>query len=459
MTYLAVMRPRHAPELQALSSRLMCWKEDVWLVDLSVTTSYWQAQAARSGLSLTNLWRSLLAGLLAEDGAAALAEHPFRALLLARQLSGRRLFGLVSETERVGAGLWRDISWTSFVDVAEEILPHFAARHDARGNAPSFRQKLGLMQRAMLRLGVALPWQLAEMEPLAMRRRFGALFGDIWQWCFGNGAPQDFPWTSFRFETPPRVDRSLEYGINDWQTLEPWLKEDLDRLCAVQTWNAQERLTALNWRLIFDDLTEACLEVRFRHPHGLHKELGRHPTALKQCLYAYEALPRDPTLPAPPLVAWQLEATERLTPSAANRSLFGEADERDEALVELENKLRVPLLSYAPRQDWVPEDSQVFAVGKQAQDAAPSPEAEASLDALAATRPLFLYGKPQAFDPKREAYELRFLERTMSKWWHQGGAGKTEPSRDYYRATDAQQRSYWVFRDTAGKWFLHGVFA
>jgi hypothetical protein len=43
----------------------------------------------------------------------------------------------------------------------------------------------------------------------------------------------------------------------------------------------------------------------------------------------------------------------------------------------------------------------------------------------------------------------------MAKWW----AAASSLQRDYYRLTDNEQRSFWVFKDNLGQWFIHGIFA
>lgn len=465
MPYLAIERPADERGLEALSTRLMRWKEDVWLVDLAATRSYWETQAQRRGVPLEGLWRSLVTGLLGEDGSAALARHPFQALLLARHLSTKKLPGFAHASEPLTQMLWKDLAWGTHWQVTEELLPHLTQARDPRGHPATFRQKLGLMQRSMRRLGLKLPWQLAEVEPLQIRRRFGALFGDVWDWCYGGAeACGDFPWAGFRFAADPSVSRALEYGVNDWQGLEGWLKEDFDRLAASPQLGGKERVVELAWRLVFDDMGEKTLTVRFRHPHHLQKEVGAHVTALKQCLYAYEAMPREDDFgqPPPPLVAWELTVTERMTPTAVGLTLFGEGDGQDETLLALENRLRLALTRHTLCEDWLPEDSQMTASGGDSWPSLP-PRAEAlpSLGALARTRPLFLFETPKPFDPK--AKELRFLERTMSKWWRDGHVQGSRVTRDYFRAREALgdggDRDYWIFRDGQGRWFVHGVFA
>ena len=48
----------------------------------------------------------------------------------------------------------------------------------------------------------------------------------------------------------------------------------------------------------------------------------------------------------------------------------------------------------------------------------------------------------------------------MDKWWVSVDSEHPRPEqRDYYRLTDGDGRALWAFKDTVGKWYVHGVFA
>ena len=108
-----------------------------------------------------------------------------------------------------------------------------------------------------------------------------------------------------------------------------------------------------------------------------------------------------------------------------------------------------------------------------------SASATAAPDALIATdnRPLRLFERPEPIETLAEVPDgppLRFRwrrvlrevaaiegpERIAPPWWRGSGG----PTRDYFRAEDAQGRRYWLYREglygeTARvRWFLHGVF-
>ena len=48
-------------------------------------------------------------------------------------------------------------------------------------------------------------------------------------------------------------------------------------------------------------------------------------------------------------------------------------------------------------------------------------------------------------------------ERIAMEWWRQH---EERPARDYHRIEDADDRRFWIFRDTAtSQWLVHGAFA
>jgi hypothetical protein len=609
LPYLAVELPEgvEATRLQALAPRLMRWTETIWLVDLASCEAYWRARARMAGTEVVPLLREILEGVVgdarsASQGSclrAAMAEHPWPALLLVTHLKERRLSGLVLRGGALGESLYRDVSWTSWWQAAEAFGAHQAdVGRDDRGVAAGRRPRLRFdqalfrrqslqLRRAVRRLGLKSPWQLHTTAAPAMQRRFGATLRDLWLWAYrsapasgaesalrptssrgqrglfdgvvdanvsaGAGSRSDagaaspflsgFPWQSHVFAGLPTVSRDLDDPLASWEHIEPLLREDLDRLCDLPSWQAGELVVSLEWHVVLRDLSRLSIPIRFRHPHPLHLERGPHPTTLLQALYSFESSRRvshkrqidglrddhEPLPVTPVIVSWQLVLSERLTVPPRLRSLFGgpgssgeDAAEDDAfALFTLENKLPVPLAGFALLPDWQPEDA--FGIAERgpagrsqsprakgqvrtlrgtgsALDAAS--DSDASSDVLppedvasdaastdlavtrvARARPLFVHPRPQPFNPRGQSCVWRFLERTMAKWWREEGAdsrrslrelgmtdeaqrelGMTDAARqgpwqrDYYRLTDARHKSYWVYQDSGGRWFSHGVY-
>lgn len=510
----------------ALTPRVMDWGDGFWLLDLDACASYWQAQAARRGTDAVSLVRLVLnsyraprvpddaggvassvTGLQARsllapcqrrpvrtapdtnlgldvpiraqlEGAAqgnawraALARHPWQALLLARHLRERKLRGLVSFEGTLGQQLYRELDWETWWTCIDALAKHRKRLGMKPCDLPTYQRQKAQMQRAVKRLGLRSPWELRQLSSPAVRRRFGALVRDAWDWAYGEtggmaaGLFQTaFPWQAVAVEDKPRVVTHLDDPLCEWPHVEALLREDFDRLCDLSSWQAGERVVSLEWRLVFRDLSHLSVPIRFRHPHSLHLERGLHATALLQAFYAFEgAVPRqtDTDDYVIPIVGWSLTIDERLRLPARAVGLFGDQQQSEElALLTLENKLKVPLEAYELLADWLPEDS--FQRVGIAGAAPPAREADGgqavpTLMLLGRRRPLFLYKTPHLYDNGGRSTAWEFCERTMSKWW--GGKPESTLQRDYYRVLDREMRSFWVFRDTRGQCFVHGLYA
>ena len=511
--------------LMAVTPRLMRFSDTTWLLDLSLVASYWQARASARSSSRSRavaepspatalgLISELLAGLFPDGYRAAAAEHPWRALLLVGQMRERRLTGLFASDGPFGERLFRELTWDIFWQRTSELSEHLAATTRKRFDCAMLRRQSEQMRRAVRRLGIAAPWSMKDVPALAMRRRFGAVLRDVWEWTYGVEAAASassslggtstplfpslsesdvgpagvfaagFPWQGFAPATLPAVTRHLDTPVWEWAHLEPLLREDFDRLTPPGD-GAGERVVSLEWRLVLHDLSHLTVPIIFRHPHCLGLERGHHATALLQALYAFEAQialhGKESGLGdvAPVIVGWELRLEERLVVPPRLAGFFGDVatldpDGRHEVvataeemtLLSLENKLKIPLLGYGTRADWTPEDAYAaVATGKREprldEMAAIMREAHRqSLGALAARRPLYLYKRPSTYDNKGRSSAWEFLERTMAKWWARGSASERELQRDYYRLVDGDGRTLWVFKDTVGRWFVHGVFA
>ena len=174
-------------------------------------------------------------------------------------------------------------------------------------------------------------------------------------------------------------------------------------------------------------------------------------------------------------------AVEPLAPSQREWERAHEA-ERADRLAELLDRLSARL---GPRR--VTRQNLVEAhLPEHAVAARPATLGEARRAALeietpsfdeAPTRPLRLFERPELIEALAEVPDgppLRFRwrrvlrevaaiegpERIAAPWWREAG-----PTRDYFRAEDAQGRRYWLYREglygretPRARWYVHGVF-
>lgn len=497
------------PALQALSPTIMSWSSSFWLVDLRSCASYWSQRAQRHGLPVTVFFQQMICELYGDRCRAALAPHPWQAVLMVREMSARDLQGLLLAQSPFGQTLLHDLSWSSWWDCVATLAEHFVQVGRRHFNPSLFRRQCRDMRRAMGRLGTPSAGQLRAMPTPALARRFGSTLGELRDWAYTDAAPPEggdpnhgkmrllfaentaftsgFPWQSQTHLKQPAVVCHLETPLREWAHLESLLREDFDRLCHLDSWSEGERIVCLEWHLTLSDLTTLTLPLRFRHPHALHSEQGVHKTALLQASYCFANSQRAAALHIPlrdgyePLTAlfavvgWELRITERLTLPRRSISLFDDhsAVEGEEAhadqgyLLRLENKLPIPLIAFDLCPDWLPETSFSEA---SATKSATTKEVDAltlyahglAAAAVSERRPLFLYRHPEPLDPQILARTGRFYERTMHKWWgaaptHLAGEARVL-QRDYYRLRDPQSRSLWVYRDSLGQCFIHGIY-
>lgn len=430
-------------------------------------------------------------------------ERTRRAVLLFNYMKQRNLTGLVSLSGTFGKNIFREIPWGVWWTTANQYAHHMeeVPTGKRRFNGSSFRSRCAQMQRALKRLGIKNPWGMHDMSALQIKRRFGMELHELWEWSYQNLDHQKklqsptqsflfgretevgrFPWVCCLSPDKPKVTIHLDNPLAEWDHIQPILKNELDRLCDLEEFKEAERVVSLEWRIVYQDLTYLVIPIPFRHPHSLHMEKSHQSTALLQALYSFENSLRgspidknrwDDLIPLEPIISWTLTVTERLYLPNKLLSLFGDQSSgssmnqsTEHALLELENRLPVPLQEYRLRHDPLPEDSYESSTKEfpHEMDEAVFP----TLMAQAQKRPLFIYREPALFEYKGGASKSveagrQFTERTMDKWWRTNGSLTDRPlQRDYYRMIDRDERAFWVFRNNTGSsesFYVHGVFA
>ncbi|MDT8446521.1 MAG: hypothetical protein RRB13_06440 [bacterium] len=454
--------------LWCLSPEVMDFGDGLWLMALGPTLSYWKGRAAQLDTGLAALWRRVLdrlfgsapPGVLAPDPGyrAAIAGHPWAAVLLLEAQAERNLGGLVTAEGRRGGELWQRCSWGAWDRALARLTPHLEERKGFK--AAGFRRQRTRLLQAVHRLGLDRPQEARILPAQGIGQRYGGLLADLWALSFGQSQPEadPFPWKPLAPKPPAQVRRVLEYNIFEWEAAVPFLIEDLDRLADLAP---ERQVLALGWRVWLEDGDPLELELDFRHPHALEVERGQQKTALTRAQLVFEAARlqsfrveegrEEVFFEAPPMIGWELSLLRSVEEPNLMLDLFGGlAAERSEleALASLENLLEVPLQRYAPVWDWLPEDSY------EPWGSAGDSEAvlfEPSLLDAARQRPLFL---------RREAVALEgppwgavFCESVSAKWWGLPGT----VAREYFRFRRGP-KWFWGYRDERGDWFEQGVF-
>ncbi len=474
--YLALHSTQLSSEsAQSLSPRVMLWDKDCWVIDLSVCLAYWQFIAQKKGLTMPMFLREILDSVCEPNYRAVVSQHPWRSILLLYHMGEKDLKGLVDQEDRMGQAIFANISWSTLFSQILKLGEHFQISGFKKFNSATFSKNVNKMRTTIRTLRIRMPSEFSSMDPYDFRRRFGSFVKLAWQWAFPRSSKEevhlsDFPWLTHCVRPKPRVQRNLDYSMNEWDSLSPLLREDLDRLCLLSSWSPQEKVVCLEWRLTLDDWTLLNVPILFRHPHSLHTELRHQKTALLQAHYNFErkelrqsrgsSSRRDRLAVPARIVSWELVVEESLIPLPQSVGLFHDGlRSPEEGLMDLENRLAVPLVRYEIQESWIPEDAyQLKKCSSQREENGEGPNLLSSLKASGLVRPLYKYRTPRHLESQgpRSSSGWIFLERTMTPWWKSPGPNLY---RDYYRRVLSDQRSQWVYKTPQGKWYEHGLFA
>jgi len=457
------------PKALLLSPKVMRWADDLWLIDLTASQSYWKKCALHQEKQVEDIYKVILENSFGDEYRAALAENPWQALIMVDFMKERSLSGLVAKYREWGQKFYHNISWASFFSTALSGIKHFEELKFKGFKAKSFEKHLAQMKRAVNQLGIKNPWEFQGVGSYAIRRRYGSTVKQIWEQIYPSPkAPIIFcPWKSFDIIPEVMVTRALDYAMNDWKHLEELLKEDFDKLCQLDAYLAEHRIVSLEWCLTLHDASHLRVPVHFRQPHSLQSETHSHETALLQAYYNFSRIMSEQSKyfleqtgnGNLSIVAWSLSVKEWLFTPPQTVELFDDHIYEENELYGLKNRLSSDLHRYRVGDDWSAEYSFL--------DYETNPkekiEHDKSLTALALDRPLFLYRDLKPISIQRRDYKpLKFSERTMTHWWQdQGRSADDELSfnMDYYQYLDEKKRLLWVCRESTERWRIHGIFA
>ena len=258
------------------------------------------------------------------------------------------------------------------------------------------------------------------------------------------------------------MKRDLDYPVNQWSYIEVLLREDFSRLCEQSVRDDCEHINRMLWKITLFNYQQVAVELSFRHPYSLHRDMPGFDTALYQARYIYDDLlrnlqARDGDLDLPenmPFICWQLEVCERVMLAPQLWELFTrEFDQIDyQRIMALQNKLPLAFECYQSDASFFPEQSfSRIPVGTPRID---EPD-HSPWSSSAVNKPLFYYQHARPIDNPTAAEKI-FLERNSNQWWL--GEDALQSIRDYYILKDHNGRSYWAYRTQLGEWYKQGEF-
>ncbi len=447
----------------ALSPTAMRWSDRWYLCRLDDCKLFWLEQKKKLRCKLTDLFDPLLRFHYGEDFVAVFGTHPWQCLLYLHYQLRHQGSGLYLLQSRLNQNIYKTLDWNCWFAAQEELAEHLIAINARGFSEEAFHSQQARMLRFVQRIGVATPYDMNAADANSITRRFGKWLGLIWQWSFSNSSGlQSFPWIKFEQEIRPRVKRDLEYPVNQWSYIEVLLREDFARLCDQFKQDDCEHINRMLWEITLFNYQKVSVELSFRHPYSLHRDMPGFDTALYQARYIYDDLirnlqARDSDLDLPenmPFIYWRLEVCERVMLAPLLWDLFArEFDQIDyQQIMALQNKLPYAFECYQSDASFFPEQSfariPVGATQENEFDHYP-------WSCSAANKPLFFYQTAQPIENPSQGEKI-FLERNSNQWWLSEDA--LQSIRDYFILKDHNGRSSWAYRTQDGEWFKQGEF-
>ncbi len=461
--YVAIYSPAATDHAFTLSPAAMRWSENIVLNRLKDCEAFWAAQKHKSQCDYATLFGPILQHYFGDNFIAVFACHPWQCLLYLAYQRQQQAQGIYFLQSRLNQNIYRSLGWQCWFMNQPVLAEHLEAIH-VRGFKPAqFRARQARLKRFISRIGVAGPFVMNQVDYQAFSRRFETWLANIWAWSKTQSSSlQGFPWIALRPAEPIKVERDLEYPLNQWQFVVVLLREDLVRLNEGFVQNDQLHINRLVWRIRLFNHQLVEVALAFRQPYSLHRDAPEFNTALYQARFIYDALirelqQRDKDLDLPetmPLIAWSIEVCEsfELPPMVWDLFANHNTDVANEALLSLQNKLPVSIDCYGFEPSFCPEQS----------------FSEASICTEHATqcgdhlwtshskqRPLFCYSAVQALEAV-DSCEINLLERCADDWWRREDTHSI--NRDYYLYKDQRGRASWVYRDSSGSWFKQGEY-
>lgn len=288
-------------------------------------------------------------------------------------------------------------------------------------------------------LGIATIGELIALPADGVAQRFGQQLFDQVRRALG-----ELPDPRIPFAPPARFERALELPSPVWEA-EALLFAAKRLVAELAGWLLGRGLgaTRIELRLTHEDVAPTTVDIGL----AASRDAERIVRLLRERLYRVELPDR--------VEALALIAAEAIPLASADTELFPGADAIRQAHTALTERLSARLgeaavRTIAPAADHRPERAW-HAVGLTS-DGKPDVAAEDNR-----LRPLWLLPQPRPLGGHPDSLALTLLagpERIESGWWD-----GDDVRRDYFVGEDRGARRLWLFRDTDGQWFLHGLFA
>lgn len=435
----------------SISPEVMHWEKDIWIIDLGRTRRYWLAASYMKECDAAEIIQVEWKKHHIPYQKAISCEHPWQGLCLLDSLPiSLKIFDF---NQNFCQNLLKTLSWTDWLSPADCLIQKL---EDNLKNSriQRFRSKQSQLLRAMERLGMECPYDIKEADSSSMQKRFGFWVSKLWEWTFPEsktGLPlfqtfhdlNEFVWLAQTPVNPPKVFRYLEYSIEAWDHIAPFLQEDFELINKKFFQQKQLSACSFTWTLELYNGEQIEVVIPFRNPYAIYSDAPLFETGLTQARHQFEAwqtkVQEEKAYSDYPeafkIVAWSLACEKSIFCNAWEQKLSTGSEQVDYLkIIELENKLPKSIDQYQSEKSFLlksyrPKDLET-----------PYLETSSLWTAAGNMRPLYRYHK--AIPHKSLPYKSYFLEKNTRNWWED--SHPMSYNQDFYK----------VYSEKNWRWFL-----
>ena len=448
----------------SISPEIMHWRDDLWIIDLNSTKRYWYATSLQKNQSLEDALKEQL-NISLDSFQWINCKHPWQGLILLPMLSEeRRLYYF---EEDYCQNLARSISWESWLKESDTLYKHL--QNLVKQTALSkFSTKRSQLLRAMERLGLEDVYDLEQADTSSIQKRFGLWIAKLWEWTFpqkrsdlplmqGLQDLNEFPWICEKPKQTAAKMRALDYSVDQWDQLEPFLQEDIAHIEKAFLRQKKISVCQIDWSLELYGGQSFSLKIDFRNPYAIFDDAPVFNTALTQARYQFEAWQKDLSeeksfhdyLEAYKIVSWKLEVSKNIYLQQSEQSLEIDSGITNYyKILDLENKLPKPIEHYRIKKGFA-----IKAHETKEKTEGIFTQKDNLWTKTASHRPL--YYKTTQKKLRNLPYRSFFLERNSTDWW------KEEHSEDYnwdFYKSHYQRNWNWIVKNSFGEIYELGRF-
>ena len=457
--------------LDFLSPSLMRLSDDLFVIDLQITQSYWEKRAKKEAKAPQELIEEVFQSYLPESPIQLFCEHPFQGLVFFLYLKEQNSKGFFSTHSLFARKIYDNMGWQSWIWAARLINDCFENNKVLVKERKNFSSQLRRFLSFIERTDLTEFSDLKQAHFHEIQRRFQGFLGKLWQWSFPQAEDNEdlslffhyeklkgFAWIPYEKSPKPQIKTWLEYPLSYWEEIKPLLICDFEKLSQKKELQSPYKLLNIEWNFTLYDLSHLKQSIPFKHPLCLSIERKKEfSTLIGQFSFAFEQFKETlkeknqdlDVINTPLILGWTLKVSQRVQIREKNQNFIFEnksENQSAEELKELNNKLQKPLESYVALEHFIPgldfisqdlqhNDNPLFT------------------QKLLMPKPFYLFPKER----KLQACEIvssQFLDRSSQDWWNREES--LDSVRDCFICQLKNKELVFAFRNFQGEWFQYG---